>query len=57
MFKLFIKLIKGRTEKDLISEYLSESTDVIDLENRLRQIERGQTPWQIQHRSYLQGWL
>jgi hypothetical protein len=56
MFKLLAKLIKGRTEKDLISEYLSESADIVDLEHRLRRIERGQAPWQIQDRSYLQGW-
>ena len=48
--------MKQKTEKDLISEYLAESIDIIDLENRLRRIERGQAPWQVQNRAYLQGW-
>jgi len=56
MLKMFSKLLKGKTEKDLISEYLAESVDIVDLENRLRRIERGQAPWQTQSRSYLQGW-
>ena len=56
MFKMLGKLMKQKTEKDLISEYLAESIDIIDLENRLRRIERGQAPWQVQNRAYLQGW-
>jgi hypothetical protein len=56
MIKMFSKFLKGKTEKDLISEYLAESVDVVDLENRLRRIERGQAPWQTQSRAYLQGW-
>jgi len=56
MIKMFSKFLKGKTEKDLISEYLAESVDIVDLENRLRRIERGQAPWQTQSRAYLQGW-
>ena len=56
MLNMFSKLLKGKTEKDLISEYLAESVDIVDLENRLRRIERGQAPWQTQSRAYLQGW-
>ncbi len=56
MLKMFSKFLKGKTEKDLISEYLAESVDIVDLENRLRRIERGQAPWQTQSRAYLQGW-
>jgi hypothetical protein len=56
MIKMFSKFLKSKTEKDLISEYLAESVDIVDLENRLRRIERGQAPWQTQSRAYLQGW-
>jgi uncharacterized protein YjiS (DUF1127 family) len=55
-FNLFKLLFEGKTEKDVINEYLSESANTIDLENRLRNVERGLAPWQIRARNFSQGW-
>jgi uncharacterized protein YjiS (DUF1127 family) len=46
-----------KTEKDKIEEYLSESENIVDLENRIKDIDRGLAPWQIRARHYAQGWM
>lgn len=33
-------------KKQQVEDYLSNSTDMADLERRIKQIERGQAPWQ-----------
>ena len=53
----FIDFFKIRTEKDRIEEYLSESANTSDLENRLRNVDRGLAPWQIRVTLGSQGWI
>ena len=55
-FNLFRNFFKVKTEKDKIDEYLSESVNTIDLENRLKNIDRGLAPWQIQNKLFSQMW-
>jgi predicted site-specific integrase-resolvase len=58
MFKNFFKnLLNYPNEKDMIYEYLSSSTDHVDLENRIKNIDRGLAPWQIRANQSLRGWL
>jgi hypothetical protein len=49
-------LFKVRTEKDKIDEYLADSSDLTDLENRIRRIDRQEAPWQIKSNQNLVGW-
>lgn len=52
----FLKTIfKTKTEKQKMEEYLADSENLVDLENRLRNIDRGQAPWQIQAKMHYQG--
>lgn len=44
-------------EKIKINEYLSESVDMADLERRIRQIDRGQAPWQKNSINRARGWI
>jgi uncharacterized protein YjiS (DUF1127 family) len=55
-FSFFKNIFKVKTEKNKIEEYLAESANLIDLENRLKNIDRGLAPWQIRARSFAQGW-
>lgn len=55
-FNFFKNFFKAKTEKDKIEEYLAESINVVDLENRLRNIDRGLAPWQVKARFFSQGW-
>jgi len=55
MFKNFFRS-PAEIDRDRIETYLSESYDLVDLENRIRQIDRGQAPWQIQGPQELQRW-
>lgn len=57
MFKNFFKkMLVTKNEKDRINEYLSDSSDLTDLENRIRRIDRGQAPWQLQAAQLMKGW-
>ena len=49
-------LFKVRTEKDKIDEYLADSSDLADLENRIRRIDRQEAPWQTKSNQNLAGW-
>lgn len=53
----FSKFFKAKTEKNRIEEYLADSANLIDLENRLKNIDRGLAPWQIRGKSFAQGWM
>lgn len=56
-FNFFKDLFKVKTEKDRINEYLSDAVNTVDLENRLRNVDRGLAPWQIRARNFSQnGW-
>jgi len=46
------EFFRVKTERDFINEYLADATDLVDLENRLRQIDRNQAPWQIKANQY-----
>lgn len=57
MFSNFFRdLIHTKTEQDRIQEYLAESVDLVDLENRLRKIDRNEAPWQVRNQALLRGW-
>jgi hypothetical protein len=49
-------LFKARTEKDRIEEYLADAVDLVDLENRIRRIDRHEAPWQVRANQNLTGW-
>jgi hypothetical protein len=54
--RFFEKLFVIRDyNKQMSDEYLAEATDLIDLERRMRQMDRGQAPWQIN--TNLRGWV
>jgi len=58
MLKNFFKnLLTATTEKDMIDAYLADAVDLVDLENRLRNIDRGLAPWQIRANQNLKGWV
>lgn len=54
-FNFFKNLFKVRTEKDKIDEYLADSASIVDLENRIKSLDRGEAPWQIQARMFAKG--
>lgn len=49
-------LFKARSEKDRIEEYLADAVNLVDLENRLRRIDRHEAPWQVKTNQNLAGW-
>lgn len=53
---MFRNLLSARTEKQMIDEYLADSVDLVDLENRIRKMDRGEAPWQIRNKMNLGGW-
>lgn len=53
---IFKDFFKAKNEKNRIEEYLAESANTIDLENRLRNIERGLAPWQVRAKIFSQSW-
>ena len=56
-FNFFKNIFKVKTEKDRINEYLSDAVNTVDLENRLRNVDRGLAPWQVRARNFSQnGW-
>ena len=56
MFRSLINLFNMKSEKQKTDEYLAESVSLEDLENRIRTIDRGHAPWQVEARAFLQGW-
>jgi hypothetical protein len=56
MFTKLVELFGTKSEKQKIEEYLADSISLEDVENRIKAIERGQAPWQINARSISQGW-
>ena len=52
----FKNLFKARTEKDRIEEYLADAVNLVDLENRIRRIDRHEAPWQVRANQNLTGW-
>lgn len=56
-FSYIFKFFKVKTENQKRDEYLAESVSIMDLENRIKSIDRGLAPWQINGKSYAQGLL
>ena len=54
---MFANPFSKNTETKRIEVYLADSADLVDLENRLKNIERGLTPWQVISRRYTQIWV
>lgn len=52
----FRNWFKTKTDRDRIDEYLADSSDLVDLENRLRRIDRNEAPWQLRASQSLSGW-
>ncbi len=50
-------LFSVKTEKDRIDAYLADSSDLADLENRIRGIDRNEAPWQVKANQNLTGWV
>ena len=54
----FIKtFFKTKTDKDKIEDYLAEAENLVDLENRIKAVDRGLAPWQVRERNFAQGWM
>lgn len=56
-FNFFGSLFKAKTEKNKIEDYLAESENLVDLENRIKAIDRGLAPWQVKERNFTHGWM
>lgn len=56
MFRSLFNFLRTKSEKQKIDEYLADSVSLEDLENRIRTIDRGYAPWQLEARAFLQGW-
>lgn len=52
----FSTFLKSKTEKNRIEEYLAGSANLVDLENRLKDIDRGLAPWQVKCKNINQAW-
>lgn len=57
MIRFLKDMLKVKTEKQRMEDYLSDSANLVDLENRLRNIERGNAPWQINAKMYCRGFV
>jgi uncharacterized protein YjiS (DUF1127 family) len=53
----FFKVKKKPSEKDRVYAWLSESSDIVDLERRLKMLDLQQAPWQTTSNRNLQGWV
>jgi hypothetical protein len=53
---MFRNLLSAKTEKQMIEEYLADAVDLVDLENRIRMMDRGEAPWQLRAAQNLRGW-
>ena len=56
MIKFLKNLFVAKSDRQLVDEYLGEATDLVDLERRMRQIDRGQAPFQTVNQN-LTGWV
>lgn len=56
-FGPIFRFFKVRTEKEKIDDYLADSVSIMDLENRIKTIDRGLAPWQVRGKNYAQGLL
>ena len=56
MFRSLINFLHVKTEKQKVEEYLADCVSLEDLENRIRTIDRGRAPWQMEAKAFSQGW-
>lgn len=57
MLQFLKRIFRVRTERERINDYLAESVDLVDLEIRMRRIDRGEAPWQVKINDNLRGWV
>lgn len=58
-FSSFLELFKFKTaptEKDRIHAWLADSSDMVDLERRIKLLDQNSAPWQTGTNRNLQGW-
>lgn len=55
--KSVLQFFTPKTQTEIEHDYLSRSTDHADLERRIRKLERGQAPFQVQSNGNLSGWV
>lgn len=53
----FFKVKKKPTEKDRVYAWLAESSDIVELERKLKMLDLHQAPWQTASNRNLQGWI
>lgn len=51
MLRFLGKIFKGKDDKE---RYLEKAHDLTDLERRMKEVDRGQAPFQIQSRTQLE---
>ena len=56
-FLEMFKFPKAITEKDRVHAWLSESSDIVDLERRIKLLDQNNAPWQSGTNKNLQGWV
>ena len=52
MIFAYIKRFFNHVKKSQAELYLEDAADMIDLENRIRLLDRGQAPFQVYERNY-----
>lgn len=62
MKKILKRLLKGITplrvpRKDITDEWLGQSVDLVDLETRMKRLDRGQAPFHVQQNHNLKHWV
>jgi uncharacterized protein YjiS (DUF1127 family) len=55
-FLEMFKFPKALTEKDRIHAWLSDSSDIVDLERRIKMLDQNNAPWQSGTNKNIQGW-
>lgn len=46
-----------KTRETEVEKYLSEAIDAVDLENRIKNLDRGLAPWQVRAKVFSQTWV
>lgn len=56
MLNLIKNVFSIKSDKERMEEYFADATNLVDLENRIRNVDRGEAPWQIRSKFISQGW-
>jgi len=58
MLKEFLRRSSYDDHRKQVDDYLSDASDLADIERRIRQMDRGQAPWQLRNTNFnLRGWV